>query len=274
MYCTRTGKDGPFSWTACNERRESCPKAGELHYKPSPKDDAPLISTDTTSGFEWVFCQTRIELHAAQGLSPASRPSRRASTIDFDESSSEAVNGSGADCSLRGTRVSFKDVIEMSRACSTTTTIMPELPQELVDRIIDHVDDRNSLKACSLVSSRWSARSRKYLFVRVEFRCEEDLQRWYACISPGPSWPSSLVEHLTLPEHKPLSTLPCLHPLVLSNAAPLFQSFSALRVLEIWNWRMSTDRVSPMLHSFGSSLENVTHLTLGSVAIYSSTLAM
>jgi len=46
---------------------------------------------------------------------------------------------------------------------------MSRLPQELIDRIIDHVDDRKSLKACSLVCSRWSHRSRKHLFTQVEF---------------------------------------------------------------------------------------------------------
>ena len=59
--------------------------------------------------------------------------------------------------------------IETHRTCRTTTTIMPELPQELIDRIIDHVDDTTSLKACSLVCSQWSPRSRKHLFVQVEF---------------------------------------------------------------------------------------------------------
>ena len=37
---------------------------------------------------------------------------------------------------------------------------------------------------------------------------------------------------------------------------------------------MSTDRVSSMLRSLGSSLKNVTHLTLGSVVVYPSTLTM
>ena len=49
----------------------------------TPKDDAPLISTDTTFRFERAFEQTRIGLHAAQGLSPASWPSQRASTMNF-----------------------------------------------------------------------------------------------------------------------------------------------------------------------------------------------
>jgi len=49
--------------------------------------------------------------------------------------------------------------IGTGRACCAVTTIMSGLPQELIDRIIDHVDDRNSLGACYLVSSRWPPRS-------------------------------------------------------------------------------------------------------------------
>jgi len=37
---------------------------------------------------------------------------------------------------------------------------------------------------------------------------------------------------------------------------------------------MSTDRVSLILHSFGPSFENVTHLTLGDVILYPLTLAV
>ena len=37
---------------------------------------------------------------------------------------------------------------------------------------------------------------------------------------------------------------------------------------------MTTDRVSSILHSFGSSLENVTRWTLGRVLVRPSTLAM
>ena len=154
---------------------------------------------------------------------------------------------------------------------------MPGLPQELIDRIIDHIDDRKSLKACSLVCSRWSPRSRRYLFVRVEFTSIRYLQRWCACIRPGPSGPSSLVKHLTLSEDHLSYTLPSpswLHSSILTNAVPHFQSFFALRALEVRRWRMTTDRTSLVIRSFGSSLENVTRLTLGDVTVHPSTLTM
>jgi len=173
------------------------------------------------------------------------------------------------------------DAIESSRTCWTATTIMSGLPQELIDRIIDHVDDRISLRACSLVSSRWSPRSRKHLFAQVELASISDLQRWCTRIRPGPSGLSSLVEHLTLSEchdiDHPSSMSPSpswLHPSILTNAAPHFQSFSALRALEIRRWRMATDRILLVIHSLGSSIKNVTRLTLGNVTVHPSTLTM
>jgi len=145
---------------------------------------------------------------------------------------------------------------------------MSELPQELIDHIINHVDDRDSLNACSLVCRQWSARSRKHLFVEIDF-ASADLRRWCACIRPGPSGPSSLVENLVLsgwsasPDQ---STLP--------NAIFHLQSFSALRVLMICKWRMTADQVSSMLHSYGPSLKNVTRLTLWEIVVHPETLAM
>jgi len=150
---------------------------------------------------------------------------------------------------------------------------MPGLPQELIDRIIDHVRDRTSLKACSLVCSRWSPRSRKHLFVQVEFASQRDLERWCACIHPGPLGLSSLVRCLFLskdPESS--SSFPWLHSSVLSDAASHFQSFSALQAFGMLQWDLSADRVSSMFHSFGSSLENVTILILGDVIVHPSIL--
>jgi len=154
---------------------------------------------------------------------------------------------------------------------------MSGLPQEFIDRIIDHIRDRKSLKACSLVSSRWSPRSQKHLFVRIEFASIRYLQRWCACIRPRPSGISSLVERLTLSEDQLSFALPSpswLHSSILTNATPHFQSFSALRALEIRRWRMTTHRISLVIHSFGSSLENVTRLTLKDVTVRPSTLTM
>jgi len=150
---------------------------------------------------------------------------------------------------------------------------MSRLPQELIDRTIDHVGDRKSLKACSLVCSRWSHRSRKHLFTQVKFASQRDLQRWCACIRPGPSGPSSLVEHLTLPKNYCSHTLPSsswlhsLMPSTITDAASHLQSLSALRALEVPRWCMCTTCVASMLHAFGSSLENVTRLTLRDVVV-------
>jgi len=154
---------------------------------------------------------------------------------------------------------------------------MSRLPQELIDHIIDYVDDRDSLKACSLVCIQWSARSRKHLFVQVDFISVRNLRRWCACIRPGSSGPSSLVKTLVLSGFYPSSmsfSTSELNPSALSNAIFHLQSFSALRVLTIWEWCMTTDHVSSMLHSFGPSLENVTRLTLGQIVIHPAILTM
>jgi len=156
---------------------------------------------------------------------------------------------------------------------------MSGLPQELIDRIIDLVNDRETLKACSLICSQWSPRSRKYLFAQVEFTSQTDLERWCARTRPGRSGLSPLVEVLTLSGYHPSFTSPSSLWLrssvsILTDATSHFQSFSALRALEVQRWYMSTDRMPSILHSFSSSLENVTRLTLGDVTIRSPTLGM
>jgi len=152
---------------------------------------------------------------------------------------------------------------------------MPVLPQELIDHIIDHVGDRDCLKTCSLVCSQWSARSRKHLFVRVDFTSARDPERWCACVRPGPSGPSSLVETLVLSDSDTHTHAP--HPGITHEPSPMPFSISSPFlpfVLIIWEWRMNTDRVSSMLHSFGSSLENVTRLTLERIIIHPATFAI
>jgi len=147
---------------------------------------------------------------------------------------------------------------------------MSGLPQELIDHIIDHIDDRDSLKACSLVCRQWSAHSRKHLFVEIDFTFVENLRRWCACIRLGLSGPSSLVETLEIS-----GSSASVDPSTLSNGISHLQSFSALRVLMIRRWRvMTADHVSSMVDSFGSSLKNVTRLTLGEIVVHPATLMM
>ncbi|KAF9651967.1 hypothetical protein BDM02DRAFT_322136 [Thelephora ganbajun] len=61
------------------------------------------------------------------------------------------------------------------------------LPQEIVDLIIDQLQTSPStLRSCSLVSRRWTARSQKHLFSRVVIRsnCLRSRRRK---ITPGPT---------------------------------------------------------------------------------------
>ena len=163
---------------------------------------------------------------------------------------------------------------------------MSRLPQELIDDIIDHVHSWNEypLKACSLVCSQWSTRSRKHLFMQVELRSRADLERWCAHIHPGPSGPSSLVEDLSLLDHRlsmsnpsgapwtSPSKSPWLRLPVISKAAPHLQSFSGLQALRVVGWDTFAVPVSLMLHCIGPPSENVTRLTLERMFIRSSAL--
>lgn len=147
---------------------------------------------------------------------------------------------------------------------------MPSLPQELIDLIIDHFHEyeRGALKACSLVCSQWSVRSRKRLFQTVRLHSKAELERWCMSIRPGPSGPSSLVESLSLIDAglsmsmADSSRAQLLQQPILSDAAPYLGSFSGLRVLEIVGWGMDAVQVPLMLHCVGPSFETVTHLEL------------
>jgi len=56
---------------------------------------------------------------------------------------------------------------------------VPDLPQELVDHIIDKLHaDKTALKFCSLVASTWTARSHYHLFYEVEILNETQRDAW------------------------------------------------------------------------------------------------
>jgi len=162
---------------------------------------------------------------------------------------------------------------------------MSRLPQELIDDIIDHVwaKDTRTLGVCSLVCTKWSVRSRKRLFMRVELRSRADLEHWCANIRPGPSGPSQLVEDLSLLDTRlsmsfpsreqwtEASSSPVIQPSTLSNAASHLQSFSGVRELRIMGWDTRTVDSSLMLQHLDPLPENVTRLTLERIYIHSLT---
>jgi hypothetical protein len=80
-----------------------------------------------------------------------------------------------------------------------------DLPQELVDKVIDRVwdaDDSRShaaTKTASLISRAWVNRSQRHLFHNVEFGPFSDkLEHWCNAVTPGPSGLSRHVRSLTI----------------------------------------------------------------------------
>ena len=83
-----------------------------------------------------------------------------------------------------------------------------ELPQEILDRIIDEIalegwgdvrDQVRDMKMFSLISSRWLYRSRKHLFHSLEFS-SIDFPTWCKSVRPGVRGPSP---HITYIRYKP-----------------------------------------------------------------------
>ena len=64
---------------------------------------------------------------------------------------------------------------------------MPNLPCELLDHIVDLLHDSPiTLRNCCLVSKSWVPRTRRHLFVWVEFRIKKSLESWKTTF-PDPS---------------------------------------------------------------------------------------
>ena len=81
---------------------------------------------------------------------------------------------------------------------------MPELPQEIVDKIVDEIaleecgdprDQARDMKAFSLISSKWLHRSRKHLFRTMELTSDQ-FPAWCKTVRPGASGPSPHVTYI------------------------------------------------------------------------------
>ena len=58
---------------------------------------------------------------------------------------------------------------------------MDSLPQETIDAIVDHLP-HSSLRSSSLVARRWSTRSQRRIFGRIQFFSSDQVNRWYSVI--------------------------------------------------------------------------------------------
>jgi hypothetical protein len=130
------------------------------------------------------------------------------------------------------------------------TPIMPDLPQELIEKIIDEVSQCGStrnLRACCLVQKRWVGRSRKHLFNEVSLYVTDHFKDWIKLIPFGPDGPYHHVRTLT---YRQGTTV--LGPKQLLDLYPgHFTSFTRLESLKIFNLSLRRFTSTSMQKAFG-----------------------
>jgi len=102
-----------------------------------------------------------------------------------------------------------------------------QIPQELVDEVIDNLDNPRDLRACSLVSSEWVDRSRRRLFAHVALNTW-NFDQWRRNIPPGPNGISAYVRTLTLRQARSIASL---EPETLMGIMDHLTSFQRLQTL-------------------------------------------
>ena len=118
-----------------------------------------------------------------------------------------------------------------------------DLPQELIDKIIDAVwdaDDSQShttTKAASFISRPWVDRSQHHLFHSVQFSSVGDqFGRWCNVVTPGPNGVSRHIRSLTI-QARGLDGW-WINEDSLEQALPYFNSFRSVQILRVLNWNV------------------------------------
>ena len=140
---------------------------------------------------------------------------------------------------------------------------MNELPQELIDEIIDSIDSieragRSSLAACSLVNRSWRRRSQKRLFSSVEFWREGRLEKWYHIVSQNGEL-SSYVRRLRWSVRRI-----GFHDIELHGRSPPFSNLRHLRISDLSLHALDSAAIKRIFGSFGHSLQylHISRLTV------------
>ena len=127
---------------------------------------------------------------------------------------------------------------------------MPDLPQELIDKIIDEVSQHGStrnLRACCLVQKRWIEPSRRHLFKEVSLYVARDFRDWIRSIPLGPDGLYHHVRSLTYRQDTVV-----LGPRQLLDLYPgHFTSFVRLENLQIFNLSLRRFTSTSMKNTFG-----------------------
>lgn len=126
---------------------------------------------------------------------------------------------------------------------------MTNLPQELVDKIIDELAQFGSiytLRSCCLVQKRWVERSRRHLFKEITLYAMNHLRNWIKSIPLGPYGPYHHVRSLTYRQGPAV-----LGPKQLLDLHPgHFTSFTKLESLQIFNLSLSRFTSTSMKKTF------------------------
>jgi len=135
------------------------------------------------------------------------------------------------------------------QTCKPTPT-MPDLPQELIDKIIDEVsqwDSTHDLRACCLVQKRWVERSRRHLFKEVSLYTTDHFKNWIKLIPSGSNGPYHHVRTLMYRQGTAV-----LGPKQLLDLYPgHFTSFTGLESLQIFNLSLLRFTPTSMPKAFG-----------------------
>jgi len=150
---------------------------------------------------------------------------------------------------------------------------MSDLPQELIDKIIDDVSQRDStcdLRACCLVQKRWVEPSRRHLFKDVSLYVMRNFRDWIRLIPLGSDGPYHYVRSLTYRQGTVV-----LGPKQLLDLYPgHFTSFTRLEHLQIFNLSLRRFTPTSMQKAFGPLGRSMRTLVVKNVVLTMNSLLM
>lgn len=150
---------------------------------------------------------------------------------------------------------------------------MPDLPQELIDKIIDEVSQCGSthdLRACCLVQKRWVERSRRHLFKEVSLYTTKHYKDWIKLIPFGPD---GLYHHVRTLTYRQGTAV--LGPKQLLDLHPgHFTSFTRLESLQIFNLSLRRFTSTSMQKAFGPIGRSMRTLVVKDVVLTLNSLLM
>ena len=128
------------------------------------------------------------------------------------------------------------------------TAMLPTLPAEILDLIVDHLHDKPiTLKSCCLVSKSWVPRARRTLFAQVEFSSiRYPIRSWMKAFPDPRNSPTHHTRDLHFLDHRSITAA--------SAVAPAWvRRFCHIKRLQITAMVPDTSIPVPLVHLHGLS---------------------